>query len=588
MALENEDKKLANKDGKKYKAQKGVDQANGHQDSTKKAAKVGTKAAANYFTGGQGGKVVDALSKTKAGDKLLNKGAAALDRIPGVSKAAKKLDDSKGLDLADKAMGNTSLKGAQGVGDHSATPNDESTDDSNKEHQPQHKQLDNPFKSSLKNKMKNGLKNALLGDENVDNEDDQDDEQSIKLPDFKSIFSFFVRHPSLLLPLCVLILIVFVVFMFYFCITTYEFDQNNKNQGGAGEGGAATCSTISIHSTSLSRNDFKQKLLEKAQNSSTMGYHKFAQNADIIYDLSVKNNINPEMVVIRAAVEGFSPGDRKNNYWGLGCTNSGGYNACITYSSFSDGVLGYIKNISQYPTVEDMMSRYAYIGSNWFSPGSSSVGGCYYYPYIEKYLTASRASQVRQACSRSCSGSSCMKTTDEDQRAYTSYQVESMVNMRSNIFGLGKDLCESSSSVGNGTGSDVSNYAVQTFDSFSYSQAMRMSASYVDCSSMVWRAYKHFGLSIGEGAPVAADQYRWCVSNHKNISENELQPGDLIFFSAGSYYHAGRYNGIGHVSIYIGNNQQFAAHSSRYPQPDQVSVTAYSRGVGSYFCRPYK
>ena len=66
------------------------------RESSKKAAKVGAKAAANYFAPGVGGKVVDAASKTKLGNAVLNKGADVLNKIPGMAKTLKKADD-KGI-----------------------------------------------------------------------------------------------------------------------------------------------------------------------------------------------------------------------------------------------------------------------------------------------------------------------------------------------------------------------------------------------------------------------------------------------------------------------------------------------------------
>ena len=74
------------------------------QDSNKKAAKVAAKGAATYFAGPEGAAAVDALAKTKVGDKILNKGGEALNKIPGMSKATKKLDDSGALDAADKGL----------------------------------------------------------------------------------------------------------------------------------------------------------------------------------------------------------------------------------------------------------------------------------------------------------------------------------------------------------------------------------------------------------------------------------------------------------------------------------------------------
>ena len=180
-----------------------------------------------------------------------------------------------------------------------------------------------------------------------------------------------------------------------------------------------------------------------------------------------------------------------------------------------------------------------------------------------------------------------MKTNAEDSKAYTLYQVETMTNQRSNIFGIGADKCESSDkdTSGGEIGKKAAEYAVKTFDSFSYSQTNRMGPSSVDCSSLVTRTYSHFNINI---SGVAADEYKWCESKGKAIKEKDLAPGDLIFFNKNYYYNPNRYKGIGHVAIYIGNNKQFAAHTSRYPQPDQVSVKGYTRGVGTYFCRPYK
>lgn len=75
------------------------------RESSKKAAKVGAKAAANYFAPGVGGKVVDAASKTKLGNAVLNKGADVLNKIPGMAKTLKKADDKGITDKADQAVG---------------------------------------------------------------------------------------------------------------------------------------------------------------------------------------------------------------------------------------------------------------------------------------------------------------------------------------------------------------------------------------------------------------------------------------------------------------------------------------------------
>lgn len=86
-----------------YSAAKGS-QGKNNQDSNKKAAKVAAKGAATYAGGPAGGAAVDLAAKTPMGDKILNRGGQLLDKIPGMSKATKKLDDNGSLDAADKGL----------------------------------------------------------------------------------------------------------------------------------------------------------------------------------------------------------------------------------------------------------------------------------------------------------------------------------------------------------------------------------------------------------------------------------------------------------------------------------------------------
>lgn len=581
---------MPNKDNQEHyqASRKDKKNSNNQKDANKKIGKMASKAAANYFTGGKGGKIVDKLANTKLGGAAMQKmGDSFVKKNPGIGKIAEKLNNAGALDLADKvdSLGNKNNQ-------ETSQTNNKIDDDSG---------LLKGFNglSSLGKKtgLAKKLKNSLLNDSSQKDDVEEVDNNSTadSNPPFSTtsvLKGIIKKNPVVSLTAIITISIFLVVFFaFMTCIMSSASDGSGKSgeeENTAEESSdSTTCSMISIHNTSLTKSQFAEKLRAKANSSGIMGYKTFAANADTIYDISVKNNINPEMVVIRAAVEGFSPGEKKHNYWGMGCTNTGGYAACTTYSSFSAGVLGYINNISKYDSVESMMSRYAYIGAYWYSPGSSSRGGCYYYPYVKKYMSASRSEAVKNACSKSCSESSCMKTNAEDSKAYTLYQVETMTNQRSNIFGIGADKCESSdkdTSSGD-IGKKAADYAVKTFDSFSYSQSNRMGPSSVDCSSLVTRTYSHFNINI---TGVAAEEYRWCESKGKTISEKDLKPGDLIFFNKSYYYNSARYKGIGHVAIYIGNNKQFAAHSARYPQPDQVSVTGYTRGVGTYFCRPYK
>lgn len=68
-----------------------------------------------------------------------------------------------------------------------------------------------------------------------------------------------------------------------------------------------------------------------------------------------------------------------------------------------------------------------------------------------------------------------------------------------------------------------------------------------DCSGLMFYSFKQAGINLNR---VAADQY----SNGTPVSRDNLQRGDLVFFSYGGY--------IGHVGLYIGNGQ--FVHASNY------------------------
>ncbi len=213
-------------------------------------------------------------------------------------------------------------------------------------------------------------------------------------------------------------------------------------------GESNACEAMSISSTSLSKDQFVSKLESYYGNSSASYTTLFKENAGSIYDLAVNNGINPELIVVRASLEGYSPASQGYssyyNYWGIRCYNNQPLSTCASYNSFQDGVLGFINNVSQYSSLSSMMQKYAYIGSYWYNPGNAGSGGCYYYPYIKKYMSSSRSSEVETACNSAnvCSGSNCMKTTDEDQLAYSMWQVEQMANQRNTKFHMTSDFCD--------------------------------------------------------------------------------------------------------------------------------------------------
>lgn len=100
-----------------------------------------------------------------------------------------------------------------------------------------------------------------------------------------------------------------------------------------------------------------------------------------------------------------------------------------------------------------------------------------------------------------------------------------------------------------------------------YSQARRMSKRYYDCSSMVSRVYRNYGVYFGSPrgwSPTAADIGKWCTRNKKvvakkAVSYKKLLPGDLIFFSSKKN---GRYKNITHVEMYTGGATDVSASST--------------------------
>lgn len=117
-----------------------------------------------------------------------------------------------------------------------------------------------------------------------------------------------------------------------------------------------------------------------------------------------------------------------------------------------------------------------------------------------------------------------------------------------------------------------------------YSQAKRGSGSYVDCSYLTQWAYRQCGVSL---PGTAAEQARYCANKNYLISQSELQPGDLVFWTKNGC-HCGRYDEIHHVGIYLGDGKVVEASSSK----GKVVVNNLwgqdgGRWQVSLFARPY-
>lgn len=90
-----------------------------------------------------------------------------------------------------------------------------------------------------------------------------------------------------------------------------------------------------------------------------------------------------------------------------------------------------------------------------------------------------------------------------------------------------------------------------------YSQTMRGSGNYVDCSYLTMWCYRQIGIMI---PGTAAEQARYCVDNQLTIAKGDLKPGDLVFWS---HKPNGRFMNITHVGVYAGDGKVIDASYSQ-------------------------
>jgi len=115
---------------------------------------------------------------------------------------------------------------------------------------------------------------------------------------------------------------------------------------------------------------------------------------------------------------------------------------------------------------------------------------------------------------------------------------------------------------------------------YPYSQPLRNSGKAFDCSSLAYYAWKSAGvdISFGGGTTAAAEAEGL---KDKTVKEENLQPGDLIFYS---YTTNGRYKNISHVGIYVGNGKMVEAVDEAHG----VCLGDYHNGGLVMICRPGK
>ena len=97
---------------------------------------------------------------------------------------------------------------------------------------------------------------------------------------------------------------------------------------------------------------------------------------------------------------------------------------------------------------------------------------------------------------------------------------------------------------------------------YPYSQEKRDSGNYYDCSSLAYYSWKDAGVDISHGgATTAAAEAQGLDEAGKTVSYEEMQPGDLTFYS---FTSNGRYKNISHVAVYVGDGKVVEALNENF------------------------
>ena len=109
-----------------------------------------------------------------------------------------------------------------------------------------------------------------------------------------------------------------------------------------------TTGGFSLNETVLSLNEFISKMNDYCQRSNNKNFcNNFANNSELVYQTSVENNVNPELVVVTAGTEqGWGNPYGSYNFWGIGVVN--GSNKVGNYGSLENGIVQYAKVINDY------------------------------------------------------------------------------------------------------------------------------------------------------------------------------------------------------------------------------------------------
>lgn len=238
-------------------------------------------------------------------------------------------------------------------------------------------------------------------------------------------------------------------------ITCSGYDDSDIN--------VESTSCLQVHGVPIKRQEFKDAV--EAFVAKYPSSHLKDWDLDEVYTVAARNNINPELLVVRALIEGFSPRysncstcSTNENYWGLGCGNDESLDDCEHYTTMAAGIAGFASasSVRNANTIEQMMGTYA-VQTTWYNPGGT-YGGCYYLEPEKPYMTnrariaqleAYCADPVGNRCTQNGHEAACLPATPDDQLAHVRYNLRDMNAYFSEIFGEYHDIengCSSSDS----------------------------------------------------------------------------------------------------------------------------------------------
>ncbi|MBQ7557746.1 MAG: C40 family peptidase, partial [Lachnospiraceae bacterium] len=106
-----------------------------------------------------------------------------------------------------------------------------------------------------------------------------------------------------------------------------------------------------------------------------------------------------------------------------------------------------------------------------------------------------------------------------------------------------------------------------------------------DCSSLVYRCYNELGVYIG--GTTTSTILKNVRKNHKEISESELRPGDIILIRTTRGINNGNTEGVGHVVMWAGNGQVIHAKGTNYGTVLEAWQGCGHEGGVICYARPY-